>query len=67
MAATPPGDIDSADPLSLYVGVVHKSIYGNWKTPLGEHDDDVEVSFYLYPKGNIDKPVLVKKSKNEKL
>ena len=52
----------------MYVGSVHKRIYEHWKTPLGtEHDDMAEVSFYLYPKGNIDKPVLVKASHEDKL
>ncbi|MFQ5672425.1 MAG: TonB C-terminal domain-containing protein [Nitrospinales bacterium] len=66
--AAPANDKIATDLLSLYVGIIQKMVFAHWKSPLGaEYNDVVEVSFYLYPKGNIDKPTLIKKSPEEQL
>ena len=58
----------SANPLALYKGLIIKKVYGNWHDPLGQDvDNKVVVSFYIYPKGNIDRPNLKKSSKVELL
>lgn len=57
----------SADPLSLYVGLIRERVYSNWKNPLGAESKEVHVSFFLYSQGNIGKPFIEKSSGNEKL
>jgi len=67
-SAAPANDRIAADVLSLYVGIIQKMVFAHWKSPLGaEYNDIVEVSFYLYPKGNIDKPAFIKRSGEEQL
>ena len=51
-----------ADAQALYVGLIQEKVYRNWREPLAEkHNQEVVVSFFIFPGGNIDKP-LVKKS-----
>ncbi len=57
----------TADPLSLYAGAIEEKIYSNWKSPLGSKSNEVHVSFFLFPKGNIGKPFVEKSSGNEQL
>jgi TonB family protein len=60
----PPG----ADVLSLYIGAIREKVYKKWYEPLAEkHNKEVLVSFYLFPKGNIDKPILKRSSGVEQL
>jgi len=60
----PPG----ADALSLYVGAIREKVYKKWYEPLAEkHNKEVLVTFYLFPKGNIDKPILKRSSGVEQL
>ncbi len=57
-----------ADILSLYIGKIHEKVYKNWREPLGEkYNKEVIVSFYIYGKGNIDKPSLKQSSGVEML
>lgn len=57
--AGPPG----ADALSLYIGAIREKVYKTWYEPLAEkHNKEVLVSFFLFPKGNIDKPILKRSS-----
>lgn len=54
----------SADILAQYVGVIHEKVYKNWREPLAQkHNKEVIYSFYIYPKGNIDRPELKMGSK----
>jgi len=53
--------------LSLYVGGVYKRIYSRWKTPLGRKFKDVEVSFTIFSKGNIDNPTIRKSAGDKNL
>ncbi|MFQ5483519.1 MAG: TonB family protein, partial [Nitrospinaceae bacterium] len=57
----------SADILSRYVGLIEEKVFSNWKTPVGAEHNEVKVSFYIFPGGNIDKPELVASSKQEVL
>jgi TonB family protein len=58
----------SADIQSLYVGMVQKKIYKNWREPLAEeHSQETIVSFFIFPHGNIDKPRIKKSSGVEAL
>jgi TonB family protein len=60
----PPG----ADALSLYIGAIREKVYKKWFEPLAEkHNKEVLISFYLFPKGNIDKPILKRSSGVEQL
>ena len=60
----PPG----ADALSLYIGAIREKVYKKWYEPLAEkHNKEVLISFYLFPKGNIDKPILKRSSGVEQL
>ena len=53
----------SADVRSLYVGMIQEKIYKNWREPLAqEHNQETVVSFYVFPRGNIDKPFIKKSS-----
>ena len=48
---------------SLYVGMIQEKIYKNWREPLAEeHNRETVVSFYIFPRGNIDKPFIKKSS-----
>ena len=52
-----------ADLQTLYVGLIQEKIYKNWREPLAEeHNQEAVVSFYIFPKGNIDKPFIKKSS-----
>lgn len=58
----------SADVLAQYIGLIHEKIYKNWREPLAEnHNKEVVFSFYVYPKGNIDRPELKMSSRVELL
>jgi TonB family protein len=60
----PPG----ADALSLYIGAIREKVYRKWYEPLAEkHNKEVLVSFFLFPRGNIDKPILKRSSGVEQL
>ncbi|MBT6248368.1 MAG: TonB family protein, partial [Nitrospina sp.] len=51
------------DVKSKYIGLVQEKIYKNWKEPLAEeHNQETVVSFYIFPRGNIDKPFIKKSS-----
>jgi len=56
-----------ADALSKYVGEVYIKVFKNWKDPLGGGNGRVEVSFTIFPKGNIATPKIVKSSGESKL
>jgi hypothetical protein len=57
-----------ADLQSLYVGMIQKKIYKNWKEPLAEeHNQETIVSFYIFSGGNIDKPFVKQSSKVDAL
>ncbi|MFQ5450031.1 MAG: energy transducer TonB [Nitrospinaceae bacterium] len=58
----------SEDILSRYIGIVREKVYKKWYEPLAErHDKEVVVSFFIFPKGNINKPSLIKSSGVEQL
>lgn len=60
----PPG----ADALSLYISLIREKVYKKWYEPLAEkHNKETLISFFLFAKGNIDKPVLKKSSGVEQL
>ena len=51
-----------------YVGMIQEKIYRNWQEPLAqEHNQEVVVSFFLFPRGNIDKTVVKQSSGVEAL
>jgi len=56
-----------ADALSKYVGEVYVKIYEHWKDPLGGGNGRVQVSFSIFPKGNIEMPKILKSSGDSKL
>jgi protein TonB len=56
-----------ADALSKYVGEVYVNIYKHWKDPLGGGNGRVQVSFSIFPKGNIAMPKILKSSGDPKL
>jgi TolA protein len=56
-----------ADALSKYVGEVYVKIYKNWKDPLGGGNGMVQVSFSIFPQGNIAMPKILKSSGDPKL
>ena len=57
-----------ADAQSLYVGMIQEKIFKNWREPLAEkHNQEVVVSFFIFPSGNIDKPFIKKSSGVEAL
>ena len=56
-----------SDTLSLYAGAIEEKIYSNWKSPLGAKSNEVYVSFFLFPKGNIGKPFVERSSGSEQL
>jgi len=58
---------EASSALSLYVGEVYKRIYSRWKTPLGQKFKDVEVSFTIFSKGNIDNPTIRKNAGDKNL
>jgi TolA protein len=57
----------AADALSKYVGEVYVKIYKNWKDPLGGGNGKVQVSFSIFPKGNIAMPKILISSGDPKL
>ena len=57
----------AADALSKYVGKVYVKIYKNWKDPLGGGNGMVQVSFSIFPQGNIANPEILKSSGDSKL
>jgi TolA protein len=57
----------AADALSKYVGEVYVKIYKHWKDPLGGGNGRVQVSFSIFPKGNIAMPKILKSSGDPKL
>lgn len=60
--------VPDADIQSLYVGLVQEKIYKNWREPLAEeHNQETVVSFFIFPRGNIDKPFVKKSSGVEAL
>ena len=60
--------LPGADVQSLYVGMIKEKVYKNWREPLAqEHNQETVVSFYIFPKGNADKPVIKKSSGVEAL
>lgn len=66
VASEESGDSD-ADALSKYVGDVYVKIYEHWKDPLGGGNGIVQVSFSIFPKGNITMPKILKSSGDPKL
>lgn len=56
-----------ADALSKYIGEVYVKIYKNWKDPLGGGNGRVQVSFSIFPRGNIAMPKILKSSGDPKL
>ena len=56
-----------ADVLALYIGEVERRVLSNWKSPFGTDHQEVQVSFYIYPAGKIDRPVLIRSSGNDML
>jgi TolA protein len=56
-----------ADALSKYVGEVYVKIMKNWKDPLGGGNGQVQVSFSIFPMGNIAMPKILKSSGDPKL
>ena len=65
-ASGEPGD-PGADALSKHVGEVYLKVFKNWKDPLGGGTGMVQVSFTIFPKGNISTPEIVKSSGDSKL
>ena len=57
----------AADAVSKYFGEVVTKIYKNWKDPVGGGDGKVEVSFSVFPRGNIAMPKIVKSSGDPRL
>ena len=53
--------------VSKYFGEVVTKIYKNWKDPVGGGDGKVEVSFSVFPRGNIAMPKIVKSSGDPRL
>ena len=58
---------ETSSVLSLYVGEVYKRVYSKWKTPFGSKFEDVAVSFTIFSKGNINKPVIRKSAGDKNL
>jgi len=55
--------VPGADMQSLYVGMIQERIYKNWREPLAEeHNQETVVSFFIFPRGNVDKPFIKKSS-----
>jgi len=62
------GGTPGADVQSLYVGMIQEKIYRNWQEPLAqEHNQEAVVSFFIFPRGNIDKTVVKQSSGVEAL
>ncbi|NIQ02638.1 MAG: TonB family protein [Nitrospinaceae bacterium] len=61
-----PGE-PGADMLQKYLGLVYRKVFEHWKDPLGGGDGKVQVSFSIFPKGNIAMPKILKKSGDPKL
>ena len=55
--------VDNPYILEEYVSKIREKVYKNWLEPITEeHNKEVLISFYLFPKGNIDKPILKRSS-----
>ncbi len=65
-ASGEPGD-PGADALALYLGLVEIKLLEQWKNPVGGGNGMVQVSFTIFPKGNIALPKIIKSSGNRKL
>jgi TonB family protein len=69
--AAPTASGEMGDPgsnvLSKYVGEVYVKIMRNWKDPLGGGNGQVQVSFSIFPMGNIATPKILKSSGDPKL
>jgi hypothetical protein len=60
--------VPGADVQSLYVGMIQEKIFKNWREPLAEkHNQETVVSFFIFPRGNTDKPFIKKSSGVEAL
>lgn len=57
----------NADILSRYVGFIRQKVMSNWKNPLGAEHNQVLVTFFLYPGGNVGQPFIEKSSGNSQL
>jgi len=68
-APTAPGEMGDpgSNALSKYVGDVYVKIMRNWKDPLGGGNGQVQVSFSIFPMGNIATPKILKSSGDPKL
>ena len=61
-------NLPQTDVLSLYIGLVQKRVYSNWKVTLGEKSKKkVAVSFRLFPNGKIEAPTVKESSGIRKL
>ena len=60
-------ELEVSKALSDYVGKVYKRVYSNWKTPFGVKIKDVVVSFSIFPKGNINNPVILESTGDKTL
>jgi len=60
-------ELEVSNALSDYVGKVYKRVYSNWKTPFGVKIKDVIVSFSIFPKGNINNPVILESTGDKTL
>ena len=68
LPGTPGTGQSGASAISHYVGLVHVKILENWKDPLGGGaGHQAQVSFYIFPEGNIGKPALIKSTGIAKL
>ncbi|QPJ63954.1 MAG: TonB family protein [Candidatus Nitrohelix vancouverensis] len=73
ITANPPVGVDNGSSgggqnlQAMYVALIQRKVDEKWKTPLGSENRSVQVSFYIYVKGNIDKPRLIKSSGNRHL
>lgn len=61
-----PGPL-ATDILSLYVGTIREKVLSNWKSPLGAEHNEVVVSFFVFPQGNIGKPFVDNSSGEDQL
>ena len=63
------GDLGNpgADVISKYVGDIYAKVYAHWKDPLGGGNGMVQISFSVFPRGNIAMPKILKSSGDRKL
>jgi TonB family protein len=57
------------DALAVYIGVVHKKVFENWHSPsvAQAYNNEVTISFNIYPQGHIGQPVFKSSSQVELL